>query len=43
MHLSKKKILIFNDNLFMTKSQREAIIHRSKLNAIYNETKDWDK
>ena len=41
----KKKILRFNDNPFMTKSLRKAIIHRSKLKNIYNNIKaneDWE-
>ena len=41
----KKKILRFNDNLFMTKSLRKAIMHRSKLKNIYHKTTangDWD-
>ena len=41
----KKKILRFNDNPFMTKSLRKAIIHRLKLKNIYNNIKvneDWE-
>ena len=45
MHRSKKKILRFNDNPFMTKSLRKAIMHRSKVKNIYNQTRaieEWD-
>ena len=45
MHLSKKKILRFNDNPFMTKALRKAIMHRSKLKNIFHKTRakeDWN-
>ena len=32
----KKKILRFNDNPFMTKAQRKAIMHRSKLKKTFS-------
>ena len=32
---AKKKILLFNDNSFMTKTLRKAIMHRSRLKNIY--------
>ena len=42
----KKKILRFNDNPFMTKAQRKAIMHRSKLKKnIFHKTRakeDWN-
>ena len=40
----KKKISRFNDNPFMTKSLRKAIMHRSKLKNIFHKTRakeDW--
>ena len=43
--LMKKKILIFNDNPFMTKAPIKAIIHRSKLKNIFHKTRakeDWN-
>ena len=46
MHLSKKKkILRSNDNPFMTKSLRKAIMHWSQFKNIYNKkaNEDWDK
>ena len=45
MHLSKKKILRFNDNPFMTKTPKKAIMHRSKLKNIFHKTRlkeDWN-
>ena len=36
----KKKILIFNNNLFMSKVLRKATMHRSKLKNIYNKKMD---
>ena len=45
MDLSKKKILRFNDNPFMTKALRKAIMHRSKLKNIFHKTRakeDWN-
>ena len=39
MHLSKKKILRFNDNSFMTKALRKAIMHRSKLKKVFHKTR----
>ena len=45
MHLSKKKILRFNDNSFMTKALRKAIMHRSKLKNVFHKTRrkeDWN-
>ena len=45
MHLSKRKILRFNDNPFMTKALRKAIMHRSKLKNIFHKTRakeDWN-
>ena len=42
MHLSKKKILRFND---MTKALRKAIMHGSKLKTVFHKTKakeDWN-
>ena len=44
MHLSKK-ILRFNDNPFMTKVLRKAIMHRSKFKNIFHKTRakeDWN-
>ena len=41
----KKKILRFNDNPFMTKALRKAIMHRSKLKNIFHKTRakeDWN-
>ena len=41
----KKKILRFNDNPFRTKTQRKAIMHRSKLKTIFHKTRakeDWN-
>ena len=38
----KKKILRFNNSLFMTKTLRKAIIHRSKLKTIYNKKRTND-
>ena len=35
----KKKILRFNDNSFMTKALRKAIMHRSKLKSIFHKTR----
>ena len=43
--LMKKKILIFNDNPFMTKAPIKAIMHRSKLKNIFHKTRakeDWN-
>ena len=44
MHLSKKKKR-FNDNSFMTKALRKAIMRRSKLKNIFHKTiakEDWN-
>ena len=45
-HVSiKKKILRFNDNPFMTKALRKAVMDRSKLKNIFHETRakeDWN-
>ena len=41
----KKKILRFNDNPFMTKTIRKAIIHRSKFKNVFHKTRakeDWN-
>ena len=35
----KKKRLRFNDNPFMTKSVRKALMHRSNFKNIYNKTR----
>ena len=45
MYLSKKYILRFNNNPFMKKSLRKALMYRSKLKNIYSKTRaneDWD-
>ena len=45
MDLSKKKIIRFNDNPFMTKALRKAIMHWSKLKNIFHKTRakeDWN-
>ena len=46
MHLSKKiYILRFNDNPFMTKALRKALMHRSKLKNVFHKTRakeDWN-
>ena len=46
MHLSKKiYILRFNDNPFMTKALRKALMHRSKLKIVFHKTRakeDWN-
>ena len=42
---AKKKILLFNDNSFMTKTLRKAIMHRSRLKNIYvrkRNDKNWE-
>ena len=43
MDLSKKKILRFNDNPFMIKSLRKAIMHTAKLKIIYIKQKQMIK
>ena len=35
----KKKMLRFNDNRFMTKALRKAIMHRSKLKNVFHKTR----
>ena len=42
---AKKKILLFSDNSFMTKTLRKAIMHRSRLKNIYvrkRNDKNWE-
>ena len=42
---AKKKNLLFNDNSFMTKTLRKAIMHRSRLKNIYvrkRNDKNWE-
>ena len=39
----KKKILRFNNNSFMTKTLRKAIMHRSKFKNIYNKKRANNK
>ena len=38
----KKKILQFNNSLFMTKTLRKVIMHRSKFKNIYNKKRTDD-
>ena len=38
----KKKIMHFNDRLFMSKALRNAIMHRSKSRNIYNKCRTED-
>ena len=35
----KKKIMCFNNNLFMSKALRKPIMHRPKLKSVYNKCK----